>query len=353
MTNLEMMRKRLMSQGGIKQEDRMIKDKWRTLQKTLQYSYQGCSVQLIQPYNECYCEDPRANGDIIEENPVWRALINPDKTKQDYDDKILSIDYDSGFGPGDVFKWKVWNKKMMDGKITSEDEQSTSWLIYLPALNEDAYLRAEIRLCRYIIKFKDVNGVPKYTWAAIRGPVETQIESIQKNQNRVNDPNLTLNILMPRNDDTLLAFDRYMRFIFAGRAWKVLTHNSISTKNIIEITAGEDFINEDKDDKENELIDGLVIEPVDPNPPANDVILGETFILPKRKELYEVTHPGGHWSVDTTSGCRPPIYVEPTNEDGKNGAWVTWNKAVSGEFILVWTDGSITLEKSIIVQSLF
>jgi len=35
MTNLELMRKRLEWQGGIRQEDRMIKDKWRTLQKAL------------------------------------------------------------------------------------------------------------------------------------------------------------------------------------------------------------------------------------------------------------------------------------------------------------------------------
>jgi hypothetical protein len=35
-----------------------------------------------------------------------RALINPDKVKQDYDDKILSIDYSSGVEPGDVFEWK-------------------------------------------------------------------------------------------------------------------------------------------------------------------------------------------------------------------------------------------------------
>jgi hypothetical protein len=31
MNNLELMRKRLEYQGGIFQEDRMIKDKWRTL----------------------------------------------------------------------------------------------------------------------------------------------------------------------------------------------------------------------------------------------------------------------------------------------------------------------------------
>jgi hypothetical protein len=44
MNNLEMMRKRLEYQGGIHQEDRMIKDKWRTLQRALKYSYQACSV---------------------------------------------------------------------------------------------------------------------------------------------------------------------------------------------------------------------------------------------------------------------------------------------------------------------
>lgn len=347
------MRRRLEYHGGVRQEDRMIQDKYRTLQKTLQYSYQGCDVQLIQPYDVCYEDDPRANANIIKKNKVWRALINPDKTKQDYDDKILSIDYKSDFGPGDVFRWRVWNKKTMDNGNIEEDDQSTSWLIYLPALNEDAYFRAEIRLCRYIIKFKDINGVPKYTWAAIRGPVETQIDSIQKNQVRIDVPNLTLNILMPRNDETLSAFDRYKRFFFAGRVWKVFTHNSISVKNVIEITAGEDFINEDEDDQKNELVDGLVIETVDPNPPAIDSILGQTFILPKRKEIYKVNHSGGCWSVKTTSGCVPPVYVEPIESNGENDVAITWNKAVSGEFILVWTDGSLTLEKTVIVESLF
>jgi hypothetical protein len=32
MNNLEMMRKRFEFQGGVRQEDRMIKDKWRTFQ---------------------------------------------------------------------------------------------------------------------------------------------------------------------------------------------------------------------------------------------------------------------------------------------------------------------------------
>lgn len=351
MSNLELMRKRLEFQGGIAQEDRMIKGKYNTFLKALKYSYQACDVQLIQHWNKCYEDDYDPNSALIRNNPICRALINPDKTKQDYDDKILSIDYNHGFGPGDVFRWVIRNKRIIDGvEIESDDDRYTSWLIYLPALNEDAYFRSEIRICRYIIKFKDEQGKTKYTWAAIRGPVETQIDSIQKNQIRLDVPNLTLNILLPRNDDTLPIFDRYTRFLFAGRAWKVSTSDSISMRNIIEITAIEDYINEDKDDQEHEIVDGLIIETVDPNPPNKDSILGETFIMPNTRQIYEVSHSGGTWNVKTKNGECPPVYVEPIDE---RHVAITWRKVVSGEFILAWSNQHVTLEKTIIVESLF
>jgi hypothetical protein len=34
-----------------------------------------------------------------------RALINPNKLKLDYDDKIISIGFEHGFKSGDVFEW--------------------------------------------------------------------------------------------------------------------------------------------------------------------------------------------------------------------------------------------------------
>jgi hypothetical protein len=40
-----------------------------------------------------------------QEDTVERALINPDKLKMDYDDKIISIGFESGFKPGDIFEW--------------------------------------------------------------------------------------------------------------------------------------------------------------------------------------------------------------------------------------------------------
>ena len=139
MSNFEMMRKRLEWQGGIAQEDRMIKDKWRTLLRTLKYSYQACDIALAQAQQEILDEG------LEPEYPIVRALINPDKNKQDYDDKILSVDYIHQFKPGDVFEWK---------------NTGTHWIIYLQQLTEDAYFRGEIRRCRYKIKFKDEDGNP-------------------------------------------------------------------------------------------------------------------------------------------------------------------------------------------------
>lgn len=321
---LELMRKRLQHHGGIKQEDRMIKDKWRAFHQAQVFSYQGCDVSLVQKYDSC---------DQLKDQKQYRALINPDKTKQDYDDKILSIDYNTTFGPGDVFKW-----------IGTDSH----WLIYLQALTEDAYFRGEIRRCKYIIKFKDKEGNVKQTWAAIRGPVETAIDSIQKNQVRVDRPNLSLNILMPLNEDTLYAFDRYSRFLFAGKAWRVQAPDSISIKNVLEISAEEYYIDREEDDIDEEVADGLIIEPIDPNPETDlPQIEGLTFIKPKITEIYKAPELGGNWKIIESDF---PVCLKVSNDPFVS---VTWNKSISGQFTLQWSKGDTTLTKIIVVESLF
>ena len=324
MNNLELMRKRLQHHGGIKQEDRMIKDKWRAFHHALVFSYQGADVSLVQKYNSC---------EILNNQNIYRALINPNKTKQDYDDKILSIDYNTAFGPGDVFKWEGTN---------------SHWLIYLQALTEDAYFRGDIRRCKYIIKFKNKNGEIKQTWAAIRGPVETQIESIQKNQVRVDRPNLSLNILMPLNEDTLYAFDRYSKFLFAGKAWRVQAPDTISIKNVLEINAEEYYIDRDEDDVDDEVADGLIIEPIDPNPDEDSVkIEGLTFIKPKITEIYKAPEIGGEWKI-LEDNC--PVCLKVSNDPFVQ---ITWNKTISGQFTLQWSKENTILTKIIVVESLF
>ena len=318
MNNLEMMRKRFEFQGGIAQEARMIKDKYKTFLKSLYYSYQGCDVQLAQSWDETK----------VDEN-LYRALINPNKLKQDYDDKILSIDYKANFGPGDVILWKG---------------TQSHWLIYLKEFTEDAYFRGDIRRCKYQIKFKGKDGQVNTTWAAVRGPVETAIDSIQKNEVRIDRPNWSLNILMPLNDKTLEAFNRYDEFLFAGKCWRVEAVDSISMKNILEVNAQEYYIDKDTDDIVNEIKDGLLIEPIDPTPDTQ--IIGETFIKPKIPEIFTSPIEGGTWKVLENY----PVCI---NKIDDKSVEVIWQKSISGQFTLQWIKDDIITEKVIVVESLF
>lgn len=329
MINLEMMRKRFEWQGGIHQEDRMIRDKQRTLHRALLYSYQAASIEMVQKNSEVLELDPSGVDVDIGIFGEVRALINPDKVKQDYDDKIVSIDYEHGYEPGDVFEWK---------------KTGTQWIIYTQEITEDAYFRGEIRRCRYKIRFKDQNGNWCATYAAIRGPVETQINSIQKNQERIDVPNLSLNILMPRNEKTLHAFDRYSEFIFAGKCWRVEAPDSISMKNIIEVNAEENYWNDTTDDLEKEMKDGLVFEPADPTPDSK--IIGETFIKPKIAATYSVDVTDGEWKIlEDVPAC--------LRATGNQTATVTWNKTTSGQFTLQWVKGNDVREKVVVVESLY
>lgn len=343
MNNLDLMRKRLKYYGGIAQDHRMIKDKYKTFLRTLKYSYQACNVQLVQHWEQCLDENLDAlDPDFLIEQQ-HRALINPDKTKQDYDDKILSIDYNTQYGPGDVFKWIHFDRQVVEGKEVPALE--TYWIIYLQSLGEDAYFRGEIRQCKHKLKFKDKEGNWCSTWAAIRGPVETQINSIQKNQIRLDVPNLSLNILMPRNEKTLQAFDRYKEFLFAGKCWRVEAPDSISMKNIIEVNAEEDYINNDTDDVLNEMKNGLIIEPIESNTESD--IIGESFIKPKTTVEYISPEQGGIWCIKEKE---VPVKIMPaTNRSIK----LIWEKVVSGKFTLQWHKDDKLAIKTIVVESLF
>jgi hypothetical protein len=124
----------------------MIKDKRRSLDHAVWNSYQAAEIVAT---------------DAEDRKPV-RALINPNKLKQDYDDKILSVGYEYEFAPGTIFEWLG---------------TKTYWIVYLQDLTELAYFRGDIRKCSHEIAWEDEDGLHK-TYAAIRGPVETKINFI-------------------------------------------------------------------------------------------------------------------------------------------------------------------------------
>lgn len=335
------MAKRLSAHGGYPQQDRMIRDKRRSLDKAVLYSYQGALVK-----KQIYDFEPTMEG--VKEAPPVRALINPNKLKQDYDDKVISIGFEHGFQTGDVFEW--CNTK-------------SHWLIYLQDLTELAYFKGDIRRCRYEIEWYDENEKRCRTYAAVRGPVETKIDYIQKHGISVDNPNFSLHLLMPKNKDTLKKFKRYSKFYLQGTVegeentcWRVEAIDSFSTPGILEINAVEYYANQITDDIDNGIVDAFVVKPMDPNPEINKIyeVFGETFIKPKKEYIYYIdNNQQGQWYIDTKV---PVKYTILKNEKGQNSISLKWDAVISGQFDIWFGDKNkeqAKYKKTIVVESLF
>ena len=307
---------RLNHQGGNLQQNRMIKDKRRSLDRALVYSYQGADVRKIDSTSDDYV----------------RALINPNKLKQDYDDKIISVGYEHHFECGDIFEWKG---------------TETYWLIYLQDLTELAYFRGDIRKCSHQINWEDENGKHS-TYAAIRGPVETKINYIQKHGISVDTPNYSLNILLPKTADTLSYFQRYNKFYLADDelkvCWRIEAIGWLSMPGVLEINAVEYYANEFEDNLEDGTVGTLKTEPINPNNSfIENTIVGETFIKPKREYEYEyIGNLVGKWSIKEN-------YPIELIQDGKK-VKLRWLNTYSSQFDLIYAN---CFKKTIVVQSLF
>ena len=292
----------------------MIKDKYNTFKKALSYSYQAASV----------CK-------LGEEN-VRKALINPDKNKQDYDDKILSIDYAFGYNPGDIFLWVGTN---------------TYWLVYLRELTEDAYFRAEIRRCKYQIQWINEEKELVNTWAYIRGPVETKVNFIQKNGISLEVPNWTLELYMPATEENIAKFkDRYATFMFDGKSWEVQVTDSISMEGVLQVIAIEHYVNETLDNIEEGIEDYFEVVPVLPETGTEYMILGNTFIKPLFDEEYTAEELGGEWSILEPNR---PVKLSQSGDKLK----LAWTNMTSGQFTLQYKVNNETYQKVIAVESLF
>lgn len=338
------MAKRLKSNGGFSQQNRMIKDKRRALDKATLYSYQAAWVK--RHINDF---EPVMDG-VREAGPV-RALINPNKLKQDYDDKIISIGFEYGFRTGDVFEWCNTN---------------SYWLIYLQDLTELAYFRGDIRRCSYEIEWLDEDGNKQRTYAALRGPVETKINYIQKHSISVDTPNYSLHLLLPKTEAALKQFKRYNKFYLQDLVegeeqvcWRVEAIDSYSTPGILEVTAVEYYANLTEDDVENGLVGALITKPIDPNPTPETsafTIIGDTFIKPQKEYIYYIESSlYGHWY--TSDDTKLPIKKEVfDDENGHPAIKIKWTAPYSGQFDLWYGDVDgpmMDYQKTIVVESLF
>lgn len=297
--SLELLNKRLQYQGG-NQEQRFINDKLRGLKKALLYSYQAATATLS-------------------DGKEFRCLINPDKNKPAYDNKILSIPYkdiclnaprvgktsegeiDINIKPGDVFTWK---------------ETNTHWLVYLEYIEEDAYFRSEIRRCDQEVKIEDNSY-----WVYIRGPVETSIEWTQKTGIEWNTLNYSLVMYITADETTNNYFERFKTIKILDprynkeKTWQVVGVDPYYGDGIIQVFLDEYF--------ENSIADAVAAEKPAETGKENPVdetaayIDGPTEVQQYSKAYYEIHNAKeGHWYLkwkDKEQDLKSSLKIIPLN----------------------------------------
>ena len=321
MSALENMKTRLDYNGGIAQIARMNADKLRSLKRAMTASYQAATA-------------------ILADGREFKCLINPDKIKNTYDNKIVSIPFEDvclnaskkgttsqGIVPinlkaGDVFTWK---------------ENGSQWLVYLQRLEETAYFRSEIRKCNKTIEING-NKYPVY----VRGPEQLTIDWQKGNLEMFNKENYTLLMYITKNEETLDYFHRFTKIEIDGLPWEVQAVDSIATEGIIEVSLKETYKNTiEKEIKEEEK--EIII------PEKKDIyIKGFNKTLPYEEYLYEIigTKDEGVWEI---SNNKAKIIGEKNQLQVKIGIIA----GRSGSFVLRYVrEGLDAIELPITIESL-
>lgn len=275
MSGLESLSLRLKYNGGNRQVDRMNNDKLKSLKKALLYSYQSATA-------------------ILADGREFRCLINPDKIKNIYDNKYISIPFkdvclnekignkktsdglqDIGMKPGDVFTWK---------------ENETDWLVYLRRFEETAYFRAEIRRCKYSVTIDDI----EYKCYVAR-PNVNEIDWRHQDEKLWNDIDYTLQMYITKDEKTEQFFHRFSIVKINNKPWEVQSIDNMSSDGIIIIYLKEWYQNSIAEAKQEEDAEAEITGPVNENEVS---IEGPAAVYPYDKKTYTIKNAeGGTWVI--------------------------------------------------------
>lgn len=304
MPGLENMRKRIDWIGGSTSDGRNVKGKLNSFHSALNNSYQAEWITI-----------DKYIGSIKQ----YRCLINPDKLKNDYDQKEISIDFDAGLQNGDTFFWARTN---------------SHWIAYLQRYEEEAYFRAQIRRCDYSI---DING--KEYWIYVRGPVETALIWRQKHQIEFNELNYSILFYITKDENTLDYFSRLKVLKFDGHNWRVAATDKYSQDGLIEVYLKEYF--------DNSMEEDIVIPEEIKQDPKKPYIDGPQFVKPFDENVsYSIVNKtDGEFVVSSSK-------VKITNMD-KNSCTLEILTGKSTQFDLIYrVEGETDIILPITVKSL-
>ena len=323
--SLEGMKTRLTYLGGAAQQDRMIKGKWKSMLSSLKYSYQAARFTKYPEMDKTY------NG-----------LFTPITHNMNYDNKQISIGFDSGFKVGDVFLW---------------ENTKTFWLCFTQDLTELAYFRGLCRRCDHKVRWVDGDKKVRETYLAITGPRQPDYRTYNPGYGlSIDDSTADLTVLVSDNEQNQKYFNQYQSFLLKGKSYSIHQMDNLSMPGVIRLCCTETKTNLIEDDVENNLKNNWNIQPVIPQYPTQEGIDGPLTIKPLFPATFSAVVHGGRWFILENQGNVPGKYLLPI-EFGESvtqpTVTLTWKKPLSGAFTLCYELPDKTLfKRHIIVESL-
>ena len=329
MSALDTLKERINYNGGPMQEQRMNLDKLRSLKRALWYSYQAQTA-------------------VLEDDREFRCLINHDKLKEDYDDKIISIPYDDiclnaadldlpveeeqhiGMKVGDTFLWK---------------ETNTRWIIIQEILEENAYFRGTIRKAEDEVV---INGHPYYGYL---GKWSKDALWHTKGLNSWSEMGYEVVLYITKNEETENFFHRFQKVMISNRLWEVQMVNDITSETMLIIYLRETFTNEFEPVDNNNTIDDNNSQEENNNDENNELniepmIVGSDTVSPFDNASYIIENAGnGHWELSNTK-------ARIVNET-ETSIDITIVTAKSGSIEIKYVrDNDILATKTVVIKSL-
>lgn len=228
--SLEHMRKRLEYAGGVEANNRNVQNKLKSFHAALKDSYQAEWITLHK-------------GEPTEQRVL--CLINPSRLTEEFDKKVLSIDFKHNVKEGDIFYW---------------DRTNMYWMINLQQHTEEAYFRGIITRCEHQAMIDDT-----LYWVTLRGPMESDLSWVSKHTNYINNLNYSMKMEITKNKHTMDYFSRFKIVKIQNKytdtdgteyveehRWQVVATDKYSSNHVIEV-----YLNEYAD---NSMEDAMVQE---------------------------------------------------------------------------------------------
>lgn len=318
------MKRRINYYGGAAQQDRMIRDRLWTLMRATKHSYQAARFNRYPEYEK----------EVV-------GVFNPVTINQDYDTKMISTPFDSGYKVGDVFRW---------------ENTQTLWIIYNQNLTELAYFRGSTRRCNYMVRW--VNGERELceTPISVIGP------SMPDHTRMINGmmagsfivPSGNLICLVTDNQKNRGYFHDDQTFIILGISYRVTNIDRLSMPGVIQIHATEYTTNMIEDDVEEDIRNAWNIQPIIPEHQSEYGIEGPMSVKPYEEAEFTAIVKGGTWFIaeNREGGKRLPAkFVE--YDCSQKVVHVYWDAPQRGGYTLLYElpDGT-RYERYILVESL-